>query len=207
MREQLVIDVYFDLICPWCLIGKRHLDLAVAELVRAEPALAVALRWHCVQLLPGPARRRQGLHRVLPSAQGQCAGGAARPAAGRNGRRAGRRHGRFPARGADAEYLAGASAAGVCPAAPGPHRACAIDRAHAGSPFQPGRRSGSACHLASHRARIRPAGGDVERVARCRQGKAGAVGGSRRPLLRLQRARIPVRCAGIRRSRMAWAGT
>jgi predicted DsbA family dithiol-disulfide isomerase len=52
MNKNLVIDVYFDLICPWCLIGKRHLELAIAELVRAEPSLAVLLRWHSVQLLP-----------------------------------------------------------------------------------------------------------------------------------------------------------
>ena len=52
MAKELVIDVYFDLICPWCLIGKRHLDLALAELARTDPEAAVDVRWHSVQLLP-----------------------------------------------------------------------------------------------------------------------------------------------------------
>lgn len=52
MTQELVIDVYFDLICPWCLIGKRHLDQALAELARTDPEVAVDVRWHSVQLLP-----------------------------------------------------------------------------------------------------------------------------------------------------------
>ncbi len=52
MAQELVIDVYFDLICPWCLIGKRHLDRALAELDRTDPEMAVEVRWHSVQLLP-----------------------------------------------------------------------------------------------------------------------------------------------------------
>ena len=52
MTQELVIDVYVDLICPWCLIGKRHLDQALAELVRTDPELPVEVHWHSVQLLP-----------------------------------------------------------------------------------------------------------------------------------------------------------
>lgn len=52
MAQELVIDVYFDLICPWCLIGKRHLDRALATLARTDPDVAVEVRWHSVQLLP-----------------------------------------------------------------------------------------------------------------------------------------------------------
>jgi len=52
VTQELVIDVYFDLICPWCLIGKRHLDQALAELARTDPEVAVDVRWHSVQLLP-----------------------------------------------------------------------------------------------------------------------------------------------------------
>lgn len=52
MTQELVIDVYVDLICPWCLIGKRHLDQALAELAGADPEVAVDVRWHSVQLLP-----------------------------------------------------------------------------------------------------------------------------------------------------------
>ena len=52
MAKELVIDVYFDLICPWCLIGKRHLDRALDALARIDPEVAVEVRWHSVQLLP-----------------------------------------------------------------------------------------------------------------------------------------------------------
>lgn len=51
MAQELVIDVYVDLICPWCLIGKRHLDRALATLARTDPEVAVDVRWHSVQLL------------------------------------------------------------------------------------------------------------------------------------------------------------
>lgn len=51
MTQELVIDVYVDLICPWCLIGKRHLDQALAELARTDPEVMAEVRWHSVQLL------------------------------------------------------------------------------------------------------------------------------------------------------------
>ena len=49
----LQIDVWYDLICPWCLIGKRHLDTAVATWREQRPSDAVALRWHPVRLIEG----------------------------------------------------------------------------------------------------------------------------------------------------------
>jgi predicted DsbA family dithiol-disulfide isomerase len=52
MNRLLRIDVYFDFICPWCLIGKRQLDTALAMLRESEPGVAVELRWRGVQLLP-----------------------------------------------------------------------------------------------------------------------------------------------------------
>lgn len=53
MPPALVIDVWFDLICPWCLIGKRQLDTALAQW-RAEQAGAdVVVRWHPVRLIDG----------------------------------------------------------------------------------------------------------------------------------------------------------
>ncbi|MGG5807935.1 DsbA family oxidoreductase [Falsiroseomonas sp. CW058] len=44
------IDVISDAICPWCWIGKAHLDAALAEL-RAE-GLDFAVRWRPFQLNP-----------------------------------------------------------------------------------------------------------------------------------------------------------
>ena len=49
---MLTIDVVSDVVCPWCFIGKRHLDRAL-ELWRAEqPQGAVAVRWHPFFLNP-----------------------------------------------------------------------------------------------------------------------------------------------------------
>lgn len=42
------IDIYSDLICPWCFIGKRRLERALA----ARPGLEVALNWRAFQLNP-----------------------------------------------------------------------------------------------------------------------------------------------------------
>ncbi|GAB2482194.1 DsbA family oxidoreductase [Comamonas humi] len=46
------VDVWFDLICPWCWIGKHYLDQARARLAESDPDLAVQVRWHSVQLIP-----------------------------------------------------------------------------------------------------------------------------------------------------------
>lgn len=48
----LTVEVWFDFICPWCLIGKRQLQRALAELQRIRPEVAVTLQWHGVSLLP-----------------------------------------------------------------------------------------------------------------------------------------------------------
>ncbi len=46
------VDVYFDLICPWCWIGKTHLETARRQLAERQPDVQVQLRWHSVQLIP-----------------------------------------------------------------------------------------------------------------------------------------------------------
>ena len=48
----LVIDVVSDVVCPWCYIGKRKLEAALAELRGTEPDLDIKLRWHPFQLNP-----------------------------------------------------------------------------------------------------------------------------------------------------------
>jgi hypothetical protein len=53
MNPSVRIDVYVELICPWCLIGKRHLERALAQLATAsDRELRVDLQWHTVQLIP-----------------------------------------------------------------------------------------------------------------------------------------------------------
>lgn len=66
-RSALVVDVVSDIVCPWCFIGKRKLERALAELARAETALDVKVRWHPFQLNPDlPA---DGLPRTFYLAQ------------------------------------------------------------------------------------------------------------------------------------------
>ena len=45
----LLIDIYSDVICPWCWIGKRRLDQAIATLTPSQ----AQVRWHPFQLNPG----------------------------------------------------------------------------------------------------------------------------------------------------------
>lgn len=57
MSRSLRIEVFFDFICPWCLIGKRQLERALAQLRARQPDVEVELAWQGVQLLPHlPAR-------------------------------------------------------------------------------------------------------------------------------------------------------
>lgn len=46
------VDVCFDLICPWCRIGKTHLGTARRLLAERMPGVQLQLRWHSVQLIP-----------------------------------------------------------------------------------------------------------------------------------------------------------
>lgn len=52
MTAIISIDVFFDFICPWCLIGKRQLHMAIEKLKQSHPDVKVVLNWRGVQLLP-----------------------------------------------------------------------------------------------------------------------------------------------------------
>lgn len=52
MSGRLRIDVFFDFICPWCLIGKRQLEHAQELLRIQQPDVEITTVWHGVQLLP-----------------------------------------------------------------------------------------------------------------------------------------------------------
>jgi predicted DsbA family dithiol-disulfide isomerase len=89
----LTIDIVSDVVCPWCYIGKRHLETALSEWRAKSAANAtanVAIRWHPFQLNPdlpsegidrksylenkfgGPARAKEIYARV--GAAGSAAG-------------------------------------------------------------------------------------------------------------------------------------
>lgn len=42
------IDVFSDVVCPWCFVGKRHLEAALAEAKITDPEI----HWHAFQLNP-----------------------------------------------------------------------------------------------------------------------------------------------------------
>ena len=48
MQNQFVIDVISDVICPWCFLGKRRLDRALASLADLD----VFVRWRPFALDP-----------------------------------------------------------------------------------------------------------------------------------------------------------
>jgi len=50
--STLSIEVSYDLVCPWCLIGKRHLDTAIAQLRAERPGLVVDVEWRSFPLIP-----------------------------------------------------------------------------------------------------------------------------------------------------------
>ena len=52
MENSLTVDVVSDIVCPWCFIGKRKLEVALAELDNSELSLGVKVRWHPFQLNP-----------------------------------------------------------------------------------------------------------------------------------------------------------
>jgi len=55
----MIIDVFSDTICPWCFIGKRRLESALAD----RPAAAPLVRWRAFQL--NPDMPPQGMERQL----------------------------------------------------------------------------------------------------------------------------------------------
>jgi len=52
MLGAVVVDVVSDVVCPWCYIGKRRLEAALAQLRESNPDLPFEIRWHPFQLNP-----------------------------------------------------------------------------------------------------------------------------------------------------------
>ncbi|MEM8930211.1 MAG: DsbA family oxidoreductase [Acidobacteriota bacterium] len=49
--KSVNLDIWSDIACPWCWIGKRHLAAALRDI-----ELDVAIRWHAFELDPGAPR-------------------------------------------------------------------------------------------------------------------------------------------------------
>jgi predicted DsbA family dithiol-disulfide isomerase len=52
VKTPLFVDVVSDVVCPWCYIGKRKLETALARLRADEAGLASTVRWHPFELNP-----------------------------------------------------------------------------------------------------------------------------------------------------------
>ena len=59
--QSLSIDVVSDVVCPWCFVGKRHLEAALHALPSDLANTTVVVRWHPFEL--NPDLPREGVDR------------------------------------------------------------------------------------------------------------------------------------------------
>ncbi|MEJ8812794.1 DsbA family oxidoreductase [Variovorax ureilyticus] len=50
--RPMTVEVFFDFVCPWCLIGKRQFDAAVRKLAELRPDAQPHVVWRSHALLP-----------------------------------------------------------------------------------------------------------------------------------------------------------
>lgn len=62
MTAPIRIDVWSDVACPWCYLGKRRLDVALERLTQSIDAPAVAVEYHSYQLNPALPADFEGRH-------------------------------------------------------------------------------------------------------------------------------------------------
>jgi predicted DsbA family dithiol-disulfide isomerase len=60
------IDIWSDVVCPWCAIGKAHLEQALARFEHAEE---IELVWRSFELDPGAPATRDGTYDALLAAK------------------------------------------------------------------------------------------------------------------------------------------
>lgn len=63
------IDVWSDMVCPWCYLGHRRLELALAQL-RDEGVVDVEVHWHAFELDPGAPAEPGDLRAVIEKKYG-----------------------------------------------------------------------------------------------------------------------------------------
>jgi predicted DsbA family dithiol-disulfide isomerase len=61
MTDPIKLDIMSDPICPWCYIGKAHLDRALAD----QPGHPFLIEWHPFQLNPDMPREGMGRRAYL----------------------------------------------------------------------------------------------------------------------------------------------
>ncbi|HLI23491.1 MAG TPA: DsbA family oxidoreductase [Acidimicrobiales bacterium] len=60
------VDVWSDVVCPWCAIGRAHLGTALSQF---EHGAEVTVRWRSFELDPSAPRRRPGEYAALLAAK------------------------------------------------------------------------------------------------------------------------------------------
>ena len=58
--SAILVDVWFDVRCPWCFLGKRRLERAVEMFAGDEPDTPVTVTHHSFELAPSIADRFDG---------------------------------------------------------------------------------------------------------------------------------------------------
>jgi len=48
----MIVDVWSDVVCPWCFIGKRRLEKGISEIKVANPGVQIQVRHRAFQLQP-----------------------------------------------------------------------------------------------------------------------------------------------------------
>lgn len=60
MSEPIKIEIWSDVACPWCYIGKRNLDSALAEFASAHPGSEVDVQYRSFELQPDAPESYEG---------------------------------------------------------------------------------------------------------------------------------------------------
>lgn len=62
MSTPIKIDIWSDIACPWCYIGKRRLETALSGLTGGPDAPEVQIQYHSYELDPGAPAEYPGNH-------------------------------------------------------------------------------------------------------------------------------------------------
>lgn len=78
MTEPISIDIWSDIACPWCFIGKRHLEAGLQALAADDDPPQVTITFHSFELSPdtpvdfeGDAIEFLSGHKGVPRAQAE----------------------------------------------------------------------------------------------------------------------------------------
>jgi predicted DsbA family dithiol-disulfide isomerase len=64
------IDIWSDMVCPWCYLGSRRLGAALDRFAAAHPDVPVTVRWRACELDPGAPPEPQELRPALEKKYG-----------------------------------------------------------------------------------------------------------------------------------------